>query len=1061
MQEKTLRHVNILIASPSDVSEERDMAVEVINEWNIRNKDIHKLELEAVLWESHSAPESGERVQGILNKQIVDQCDFAIAIFWTRIGTHTGVAPGGSVEEVQRLMAAGKQVMFYFSNVPYRTKEVDLEQVAAIERFKKLLQKNALVQEYDERHEFRQRLVHQLDLNIKSWYNLTAETGTIERYENQQSLQRYQETLKNHLCEVNLSGSPAIDSFSVRLEDTFVSLRLSETWRSERRFEKGIVDDGMDGSRTRNPEEVMSLVFKHHRLLLVIGDPGSGKTTLLKYYALSCMDDGRYKELGFSEPVSVFYMPLRELKKSIDVHEPLPAALSSWCDKRYLNNIAERNITDWLEQASTLVLLDGLDEIGDVQVRIAVCKWIDSTVKRFGNARFVVTSRSTGYRKGDGIEIVTSHVRADIMDFTKEQQEQFLRKWFRAVYQRELPPADTPEPEWGKLQAERAQEKAEAIVNYLHQEQNESLRVLARVPLLLQIMALLWKEREYLPNSRLKLYNAALDYLLDYRDKQKGIYPLLPAEDARRVLSPVSLWMQEKLGKDEADRDAMHTEMQKELDTLSTPLLAPDFCANLVHRAGLLVEYGDNEYVFRHKTFREYLAGVQLVKNVYRINGFLDQLVNYFGDDWWQEPLRFFIAQLDDADLFDQFIKKLFDSPVTESLTPKQQNQLRTLVREAPQRKVDALETKLFDAATSMNRKSYLTECLKVMDRKDASEAVSRFESEREAVTVFKNPFELDAQYVKIEGGTFRYSVTEKQETVDDFYMAKYPVTNWLYRRFIEYLKSGKVDGDEDLPLDIFRKALNELSFFTWSKNEYDVATPDRSGYDLAILFQSKYDDDKRFNGDEQPVVGITWYAARAYCLWLSMMESEGHDATRYRLPTEIEWEYAAAGKEGRRYPWGSAKPTSKLANYGKNEGATTHVGSYLDGATPEGLYDMAGNVWEWMENWREDRTGARALRGGSWLDVAGDLRCSSRYVNDPGWGSNFGFRVVRPSLAVEPWSSDFWKSEKRVFARSAIPKTFGIGAPANFMHDFNSNTSPRRRNTLPDRGDFLQDGLF
>ena len=384
MQEKTLRHVTVLIASPSDVAEERDMAAAVINEWNIRNKNIHKLELEAVLWESHSAPESGERVQGILNRQIVDQCDFAIAIFWTRIGTHTGVAPGGAVEEVQRLMQAGKQVMFYFSNVAYRRKDVDPKQIDALDRFKELLQKNALVQEYDERHEFRDKLVHQLDLNLKRWYSLSAETGAIERFENQRLLQRYQETLKNHLSEVNLSGSPAIDSFSVRLADTFVSLRLSDTLRSERCFEKGIAYDGMDGARTRNPEEVMSLVFKHHRLLLVIGDPGSGKTTLLKYYALSCMDDGRYREFGFSEPVSVLYLPLRELKRSNGDHESLPVALSAWCEKRHLKRVSEESFDAWLEKSSTLVLLDGLDEISDVEERIAVCKWIDRAVRRFG-----------------------------------------------------------------------------------------------------------------------------------------------------------------------------------------------------------------------------------------------------------------------------------------------------------------------------------------------------------------------------------------------------------------------------------------------------------------------------------------------------------------------------------------------------------------------------------------------------------------------------------------------------------------------------------------------------
>jgi len=713
------------------------------------------------------------------------------------------------------------------------------------------------------------------------------------------------------------------------------------------------------------------------------------------------MDDGRYKEFGFSEPVSVFYLPLRELKRNKKRPQSLTAALAAWSKRQYLD-LQEENFSEWFEIPSILILLDGLDEISNVRDRIAVCKWIDQMLKRFGKARFVVTSRNTGYRKGDGIEIVTPHVRADIMDFTPEQQEQFLHKWFRAVYLRELAPAGTPELEWGELQEARAKEKADAIVAYLNREQNGSLRALAGVPLLLQIMALLWKEREYLPNSRLKLYDAALDYLLDYRDKQKDIYPLLPAEDARRVLCPVSLWMQEKLGKDEADRMAMQQEMQKELVTLSQRVTAPDFCSHLVHRAGLLVEYGDHEYVFRHKTFREYLAGVQMVKNVHRTSGFLDGLVSYFSDDWWEEPLRFFIAQLDDADLFDLFMRKLFDSPVTESLTPKQQKLLFTLVREAPQKKIDALQEKLFDLETSRNRQSYLVECLKATEREDASEVLIRFDSKFLIKKVYSNSVELGAHYVLITGGTFPFSVTKNSETISDFYMARYVVTNRLYRRFVNYLQWGRVDGQAAMPLDVFRKALYDRSKSGFLKGYFEFQNRRNN---LADLFRSEYENDQRFNGDDQPVVGINWYSARAYCLWLSLMESDGVNANLYRLPTEVEWEYAAAGKEGRVYPWGETEPTSTLANCVRNEDATTSVGSYPEGVTPEGLYDMAGNVWEWMENWHDETLPhVRALRGGSWGSRIDLLSCFSRNKVYPDRESFFiGFRVVRPGLVVEP----------------------------------------------------------
>ena len=134
------------------------------------------------------------------------------------------------------------------------------------------------------------------------------------------------------------------------------------------------------------------------------------------------------------------------------------------------------------------------------------------------------------------------------------------------------------------------------------------------------------------------------------------------------------------------------------------------------------------------------------------------------------------------------------------------------------------------------------------------------------------------------------------------------------------------------------------------------------------------------------PAEGLSWADAVAYCRWLSV--STGRI---YRLPDEREWEKAARGAQGRKWPWGNDDDVTRANVREAGRGATTPAGEFANGASPEGLVDLIGNVREWTNTWAD----GRVLRGGSYLDSLAECTPSARTrATDELFGH--GFRVVR-----------------------------------------------------------------
>lgn len=861
------------------------------------------------------------------------------------------------------------------------------------------------------------------------------------------------------VCErLELKGFVKEHLIIVSLESVYIPLTTQGASR------RGKAGAGMPLLRTTEEAGTVpltSLVARFPQLILV-GEAGSGKTTFLKHLALSAANACAGRETAAQEwhgdnaplpiflPLHGFGLYLRDQRKA-DRASPNPELLRDYIIYHLRHvELPDGWIVERLKAGGILVLLDGLDEVARFEDRRFIAELVTRFAYFYDRCQVVVTTRPQGYE--GAAQLGGDFERRDInpLDWPDDIRA-FLYRWNEAISQK---------IEGGPLSAgaqRQAHENAESLMTRL--EVASGVRRLANNPLLLTVMAIVHYNVGTLPERRADLYNAATELLLGW-DKRMGREALAPPPWLDTLTAVQRRLPLEHLALDFQNRRLIEESRDAVLDFLADYYLAgegteaqekartqaEEYLAWVTRRTYVLQDIG-GQIRFYRKPFQEYLAARGLARRPDLKDQFRHILADDWQDRWWDETLLLAVGQL-----------------ITDD--PQKANDLLTAVCElddppaVPNYNVTFVARALADVPTGLSGQVWkikervtgaLMESVSATDpafsptaRLEAGVALGKLGDARPGVGVDSATGLPDIVWVEVPGGSFLMGSTDaeverwkdwtRQKVEDGTYSAEDLTQEELLEVLWAWLEGER--GQHSLELPTF-----SISRYPVTNAQYQCFVKDR-GYDSPAWWGGKespgwawrqgepryewqwtdrpdFWHDPRFNGPNQPVVGVTWYEARAYCNWLSERLS-----TTVRLPTEAEWERAARGRDGRTWPWGSDWEENRINTRETELKQTSPVGILPGGDSPDGVADVAGNVWEWTlslwgtdwrrpdyeypydpEDGREDSSPGdevrRVVRGGSWFSLRGRARCASRRRFTPhNSGRNHGFRCVSPACS-------------------------------------------------------------
>ncbi len=715
------------------------------------------------------------------------------------------------------------------------------------------------------------------------------------------------------------------------------------------------------------------------RRLVLLGGPGSGKSTMLRHLAWTLARRGLDQPDTASplpgwpdgEQLLPLLLPLRRLAGHVARLGPTPAAVAAALAAELEDEYGVRGAVPLIESAlgtgRALLLLDGLDEApaqGSAARadRLAVVAALRAFFDLYPQARAVLTCRTQAL--SSELHVALGWPAEVLAPLTLGQIRHFAEAWFAALARR------------GALGSAQAASYAEALVATI--SASAPLRRLAASPLLLTMISLTMAEGGELPRDRSLLYEEVLRQLLGAWDAHKGGASFAEAIGADRLGADALRDLLDQLafaahsgeplvdGRGQLLLRDLRSALAEQLELLGVPGAweASRRCLDyFCERSGLLIPGADGtSYSFAHLTLQEHCAGRRLLLQP----GAVQAVMARRHEDRWREPIGLGLGVIQGlypalADRIDRVLTELIDAD--EAGWPKPaarwQRDLIFAAELGRERGWEALGALIgADRLRRDLRRGLVAllgdpaQPLPVAERVRAGFLLGELGDPRLPVSL--DQWRAELARAGEPGAYFcRLPMVDPGPTR---LIARYPITNGQLR--------------------------------VWQR---EAGLPAR-----------RYDADPRFGGSNQPAAGVSWHLAQGFCAWLSAAL-----AVSLRLPSEGEWELAARGGDGRRYPWGDRRLRDRAAAKEDHDlrrwPYTVPVGCYPAGASPVGALDMAGNIWEWnsdlwtadeADSGRRDHT-ARVLRGGGYLSKKAHLLATARIGAAAAASYDHGFRLL------------------------------------------------------------------